>query len=258
MANFQELTGKQIESALAQAVSKQMPIAVTTRSGMGWEKFRSAFLAASGSHLILAMPVDLHGQGQTYQPADRLGLSFKCGHHKHVFSATVVDSAQHLTDDGREIAALKIVSPSKMQRIQRRAFQRVSVPEEALVRAAFWRGGREVEPQGHQDQQAVWTATVADLSAGGLQLICHGYNGPQMEAGDLIGVRLLFGVASETCFVDAQFRYAETDGDKAMMGFQFIGLAHSREGRTALQLISSKVADLQREQGRHDRHRQAS
>ena len=67
-----------------------------------------------------------------------------------------------------------------------------------------------------------------------------------LEAGDAIGVRLIFGTDGDTVYSDATFRHAEIQGDQALLGFQFIGLAQTPEGRVALQLLSSKVAEFQK------------
>ena len=76
------------------------------------------------------------------------------------------------------------------------------------------------------------------------------HRAPKHRRGDLVGVRLSFGVADESCFADAQFRHAQVDGEALMLGFQFVGLAHSRPGRAALKLITVKVAELHRLQAK--------
>ncbi len=246
MAHLQNLTVDQISQAVTGAVDKQTPITVTIRTGKSWNSFYSRFLATDDSHLLILPPTGDQGDVCDLTVADRVGVSFKFGHYKHVFSATVVGRAEHTGDDGQGVEVVQLVGPSRMQRLQRRAFQRVAVPDESLVRAAFWVGGSEVEPTGRQDEASVWTGTVGDISAGGFQMNCHNYTGPSFQVGELVGVRLMFGVGGETCFVDGQFRHAETHGEQTQMGFQFVGLGHSRQGRAALQLISAKVAEFQR------------
>ncbi|MHC4984824.1 MAG: flagellar brake protein [Planctomycetota bacterium] len=258
MANFQELNLSQIDQAVSQAVGKHIPVTVSIFDGDSWNISASQFLALSDTYLILSAPMDSSGQAASFAPADRVGINFKQGHHKHVFEATVVESFVHPDQDGQPVEALKVVAPSRMQRIQRRSFQRVDVPAGEIVRVSFWRGGKEVEPVGVTDEDVVWTGAVNNLSAGGFQVACHTYHGPQFEVGDLVGVRLSFGLAEESCFADAQFRHAQMDGEALMLGFQFMGLAHSRHGRAALKLISVKVAELQRLQAKHQRRLEAS
>jgi len=249
VANLHDLSIDQIRQVIITAVSKQTPITVSVKRDGGWENYRSSFLAMYELGLLMRPPVNEAGAGPALQLADQVGISFKQGHHKHVFLATVAGTASHVGADGEPVTALKIIGPSRMQRIQRRAFERVMVPDGELVRVAFWLGGQEVEPRSSANEQAVWTGPVNDLSAGGFQVALQDYQGPELQTGDLVGVRLMFGVANETCFADAQFRHSKTHGHGILMGFQFVGLAHSRRGRSALQLISAKVAGFYCAQG---------
>ena len=258
MANFQELNLSQIDKAVSQAVEKHIPVTVSICKNKSWDILLSRFLSVSDSHLILTTPTDSGGQAASFSPADRLGINFKQGHHKHVFEATVVESFVHQGQDGQSVEALKVVAPSRMQRIQRRSFQRVDVPSGQIVRASFWRGGKEVEPVGATEEQVIWAGAVDNLSAGGFRIACHNYTGPQLDVDDLVGVRLSFGLAEESCFADAQFRHAQVDGEALLLGFRFVGLAHSGHGRAALRLITIKVAEMQRLQAKQQRRRDAS
>ena len=65
-----------------------------------------------------------------------------------------------------------------------------------------------------------------------------------LDIGDTIGVRLIFGAGQDAVFADAQFRHLVEEGETELLGFQFLGLAHSEEGRKALKAISSKVAEF--------------
>lgn len=246
MAHLQDLTIEQINQTVEGAVEKHTPVTVTVREHNAWASYHSRLLGADGPHLLVVPPVSDHGDSRQLAPADRIGVSFKYGHYKHVFSATVVGfSSCDVGDDG-ESEVIRIVAPTRMQRLQRRAFKRAIVPADALFRAAFWLGGQDAEPGGSDDVQSVWTGAVCNISAGGFQMDCHDFGGPKLEVGDIVGVRLMFGVGGETCFADAQCRHVVDDGGATTFGFQFAGLGHDRKGREALQLISQKVAEIQR------------
>ena len=87
---------------------------------------------------------------------------------------------------------------------------------------------------------------------------CAGYTGPSLHVGDAIGVHLSFGISRERCFTDAQFRHLDVSDGMTHLGFQFVGLAQSRQGRAALQMISAKVSEFQRMQEGGRRRRFAS
>ena len=248
MATLQELDIALIDQTIASAVRRHVPVILTVHSGDRWINLHSRFLVVGDGRLLLEMPLGEDDQStHEFAPADKVGVSFKLKHYKHVFTAVVAGFAEMRTEDGVEHTALSICSPSKMQRIQRRVFLRAPVPPNRIVRATFWLGGREAEPAGGSSDRPIWFGKVANISAGGFQLRTDGYATQMIEVGESVGVRLSFGAgADETVFADAQFRHVEQGQDGVLMGFQFIGLDQTPQGQQALGLISSKVGEYQR------------
>jgi c-di-GMP-binding flagellar brake protein YcgR len=134
-----------------------------------------------------------------------------------------------------------------MHRMQRRAFLRVDVPHNRVVRVAFWLGGQDAEPTKSNPDRPVWFGRVTNLSAGGFQASCDDEGPKLLESGETVGVRISFGAADQTVRADAQFRHLIESAGKAHVGFQFVGLAQTSEGRRALQMIGSKAAQFHRE-----------
>jgi hypothetical protein len=254
MAILQQLDNRQINEVLAAAVAKTVPLTLTRRQGEGWCSLHSRLLATQGEHLLVEMPTLLHGLSiEEITPAEKLGISFKLKHHKHLFTGTVVGVQRWALPGGEDIEALCICSPTKMQRLQRRAYQRVEVPAGRIVRAAFWLGGREAEPTGGNLERPVWSGRINNISAGGFQLITGIEAMDVIDAGDTMGVRVSFGTAEEAIFADAQLRHVEIAGEQVLLGFQFVGLGQTSEGRETLALISEKVAEMQRAPAYSDR-----
>lgn len=246
MATLQDLDNRQINEAVGLAVQRQAPLTVTVRQGAAWRNFHSRFLTRRGEHILIEPPAAPEGEAAPeFQPADKLGISFKIKHHKHLFTATVVGSQRYGLPSGGESDALAVCSPTRMQRLQRRAYNRVDVPPGRIVRAAFWPGGREAEPAGASAERPVWSGQVTNLSAGGFQLVAASESAEALETGEIVGVRVSFGAAEDAVFSDAQFRHVEISGGRATMGFQFLGLGQTAEGRDALARISAKVGEFQ-------------
>jgi len=184
-------------------------------------------------------------------PADKVGLSFKLKHHKHLATATVAGIADWPVGGGLTCRAIGVCLPNKMQRLQRRAYFRADVPANRVVRAAFWLGGREAEPQGTTLTLPVWSGRVTNLSAGGFQIVCGLESVAPLECGETVGVRIAFGAGDGTVYADAQFRHVCRENDEAVMGFQFLGLAQTNEGKDALRIISRKVSEYQQAAQQH-------
>ena len=253
MAFLQNLSIEQINEAVAAAVERSVPATITIRSSAGWIKLRSRAMAAKDGYLWVKAPTtDPDGQAYPLAPADKVGLSFKLKHYKHMCLLTVAGSSKLADEQGNSPSVLRLCLPSKMQRLQRRAYVRAEVPENRVVRASFWLGGIQSEPAGTRPDRPVWSGRVVDISAGGFRFCTEGRACEYLEIDDIVGVRLVFGAGRETIFVDAQFRHAEAtsagpdqpENLKALLGFQFIGLSHSAEGREALKTISARVGEF--------------
>ncbi len=252
MATLQNLSNQQIDEVLNLAAEKQVPAAIIVRDEGEWASFRTRFVGMSRGHILLEMPAPQPGEEPgEFSPADKVGVSFKLRHHKHLFNGTVAETGTVRLDDGSVQTVLHVCSPTRMQRMQRRAFNRTDVPPNRVVRAAFWVGGLESEPAGTTPDQPVWSGRVVNISAGGLQLVCGQHLGEAVSAGDIVGVRVSFGVGEQNAYADAQLRHAQTDDDgRTHLGFQFIGLGLSPQSCEALQIIGTKANQFQRELSR--------
>jgi len=247
MAVLQELASNQIDTLIAQAGKRNIPMVITINLRNTWCNLKSRALGIRGSHLLMEIPHREDGvPPHEFVPAERIGVSFKLKHHKHIFAATVVGQERVEMEDGLEIPVLAIVMPTRMQRLQRRAYVRADVPANRVVRASFWLGGCDSEPAGATPEHPVFYGVVRNISAGGFQLETDAAYAENLEPGETVGMRLVFGTGGETIYADAQFRHAETTANKALMGFQFLGLTETPEGRVVLQVISAKVAEFQR------------
>lgn len=252
MPVLQELSSGQIDEIIQAASDKQVPAILTISARDSWANLHSRILCIDGQHLLLERP---GGQDNAapheFVPAERIGVSFKLKHHKHVFTSVLAVQQMYELPDGTEIPALAVVLPVRMQKLQRRAFLRADVPPNRIVRGSFWLGGCNSEPSGTSEAQPVWSGRVTNISAGGFQLMVDAPVADGLEAGDTVGVRLIFGTSGEAIYADAQFRHAEINTDKAMLGFQFVGLTETPEGRVALQVLTTKVAEYDRMNNRN-------
>ncbi len=247
MPVLQELSAKQIDEVIRTATERTIPTIITISTDDSWMNLHSRVLAVRGAHLLLELPGLEAGQPpHEFAPAERIGVSLKLKHHKHIFAGTVVGQERLSLEDGTEVPVLAVVMPTRMQRLQRRAFIRADVPDNRIVRASFWLGGCNAEPAGTSPEHLVWSGRVINLSAGGFQVNTELRAADGLEVGHTVGVRLIFGTEGQTIYADAQFRHLEFKEGHALMGFQFIGLTETQEGRVVLQILSGKVSDFQR------------
>jgi len=241
---MQELDIRQIDNAVGDAVEKSIPLTVTFESG-GWVNLRSRFLAVDGDHLVVEMPVGLVGTTPRLAPAQKVDLSFKLKHHKYLTQVRIAGYTHRTGDNNIESEALSLCLPMHMQRIQRRSYSRVSVPIGKVIRVSVWPGGKNCEPTGPSGA-SVWSGTLMDFSAGGFRIVIPADDSFSLQEGDSAGVRIAFENARESIYSDAEFRRCDTVGKNLSLGFQFVGLAHTLEGRNILRTISQKMSQIMR------------
>lgn len=260
MAMLQNLDEAQIQQTLLEAAQKHVPVTLTVRGEQGWRNLHSRVLSVKDSRLLLETPMQEDACGpHEFVPGESVGISLKLRHYKHVFSCEHMGMISLALNAALTVSALKLAMPAQMQRLQRRAFERADVPPNRIVRASLWLGGRSAEPSGQAPHKPVWFGHVQNISAGGFQVAMDCDLSGQMEEGDLVGVRLAFGAsAGETVYTDAQFRHRASDDNGSLLGFQFVGIAQSPEGRASLQLISDKVGEFQHAQDMSSRQHEHS
>jgi c-di-GMP-binding flagellar brake protein YcgR len=248
MAKLQEMTQEQITDALRAATQRQVPVTVTLKRDNAWASCHTRLLAIKDPHVLLGELL-VHDDEEMPQiaPADKVGLSFKLKHYKHIFTVTAVgtETLEGGPDDPGQ--AISVCWPNRMHRLQRRAFIRAEIPQGRVVRASFWVGGRDNEPTQAEPERPVWSGRLSNISAGGFQVISADDDVWDLAPGETVGVRLAFEAGSESIYADAQFRRVDRAEGQVLLGFQFVGLAQDRKGRQALQYLSGKVAEFHRQ-----------
>jgi hypothetical protein len=247
---MQDLSTQQIDQSIHDAVEKHIPLSISIQPD-GWVNLHSRFIATQDEHVLVELPVLPDGTPHEFVPAEKIGISYKLKHHKYLGSVRVAGVAQYRLEEGTVIPTLALCFPMHMQRLQRRSFARVAVPDGRIVRVSFWPGGRENEPTG-PSETPVWSGKVMDLSAGGFQAKLNTDQPPALDIGDTVGVRIAFGPGESSIYSDAQFRHITSgqDDGEPCVGFQFVGLVHSENGWATLKVISDKMNEFSRGQGR--------
>ena len=247
MPPVRKLSTVEINRAVAGAVDRRVPVTVSVRTDQGWENLYSRFLDQTDEHVLLEMPrAEDAAEVRTFQEADRLGISFKFKHHKHVFTGTVAGTGTHSVG-GRDVPVLRVCLPTQMHCLQRRVFTRVDVPAGRIVRASFWSGTLATEPTVDTVEAPVWSGQVINLSAGGVQVRCDHSAAGALELGESVGMHLSFELGKEAVSTEAQFRHVEAAKDGVLLGFQFLGLEQTAEGRETVKHIGHWVGEFQRD-----------
>jgi hypothetical protein len=227
------------DEIIAEAAAKQTPFVLTRRGPSGWVVAKSRFrgVRETDRHLLIEYPP---GAGSHTWPkpvaGELLGVAFRRGHKKCLFSTVVVDGNALI---GEATTGVVVRWPSELQELQRRVYQRACPPSGRRMKV-------HVRPAGAPpDQPPALTGTIENLSAGGMGLRYEGEPDLDLEQ----GVHLEFALERRTAEVrvDATLRHCQAaDEGSWSLGFQFAGMEATREGQELLARIARTVTDFQR------------
>jgi hypothetical protein len=174
-----------------------------------------------------------------------LGLSFRHGHYKCMFSTTVAGALRIALSADLRVDALLIRRPDTIQQLQRRAFNRVAVPRGTLIPADLSPiADRPDAPR--PSNAAGLCGYVSDLSAGGVRLRLAALPGWSPGVGDAfrIVIRLPRRAPIE---LTGLYRHCHLDpAGEVHWGFQTCGPDPSGRGRETLTSIHDLVQSLAR------------
>ena len=246
MSIVQELTRRQIRSGLAEAIRRRVPASLTCRSGQAWYNMHTEVLRLSPQGLFLAWPEECGADAADISPGLDVCLTFKIKHHKHIVNTTVEAVGRSDLDGEGAAHVIRVAYPERMQRVQRRAYQRTGVPADRSVLATFWHP-EETDAESPPSRGLSWEGWLTDLSAGGFQVRLAAHGAPVIENGEVVRVRIDLGQDYRPIVADARFRH-ELDERPGVIhqGFQFVGLNETEQGRDMLARVADAVVEFSR------------
>ena len=228
------VVGKETQNLLHTALMKKMPLAITKKQGEDWEMYKSHIISIQGHRMVISMPEAR--EGQVPMDADKgqeLALSFKKGYNKCLFTSRIISSGRTETDPGKFTETLMIYIPEQVEKIQRRVYERTMVPEGDLISVNFWPVN---------DSKNRYTGELTDLSGGGVGVNVKKEVIPTIESEQHCTVQFVPLPGHEPIMATAIYRHiSEPEDTIRKIGFQFIGLETSEQGRMILRRIGRVV-----------------
>lgn len=231
-------TDKRSRDVLADSITREAQITLTHRFHEGWRQFKSAFVQGGQTgELILVQAPLMDAEDVVGLPpvGSTIGVNFRAGHKKCMFQTVRMPDADNT---GRTMA---IRWPQDLQQMQRRAYERSLPPSGTIVSVKFFHKAPPDQARARDSRYG----ELEDLSAGGIRV----------NASDAAGLTVghtfecIFaprgGVAPVCCEVILRHREAAEKG-RASLGFQFVGLETSPEGRETLARLGRIAAEYQR------------
>jgi len=252
MSAMQLIAHQQLQRVVDESVAQERPVVLTHHGEAGWRTFKAAFVAARSGPSGLAIRVRPSREGDdpvNIRSGDTLGVTFRVGHKKCMFT-TLVESAARLTTDG----VLVVRAPDRLQQLQRRVFERAKPPGQAVVPVRIW---QETASNLPVEARTIRHGQLEDMSVGGMRV--------KVACAEDFGIgavyRCVFSPRSgkPSIIVDALVRHHEaaTHG-RASIGFQFVGLETSADGQRMMDRLAQTVTHFQRARSQTRRRRPLS
>ncbi len=245
MSGTHVLAADQQEHLLRESVRRHRYAVLTHYGDSGWRLYKGKFAPATSSggvHLSFPWPVDdseapLPGTGAS------IGCTFRVGHKKCMFESIV----SHMEERAEE-ASVILRWPSQVEQLQRRVFERCKPPDHSAIAVRFW---RDDGPGSHESGlRDVRNGQLEDISAGGLRVKVA--RAKDLQDGAVFRCSFAAKPGKPPFLVDAVLRHrTSADQSRASLGFQFIGLEATAEGRRTLDRLARLVSHFQR--GGHQR-----
>ncbi len=231
----------QCSDILREAVCRRLHLTLTYRGPAGWRCYKGIFAQAAVGEAILRACIKIDNGPEGYglpRAGSALGASFRFGHKKCMFASTL-----RSVREANEGLIVTLDAPTRLSHLQRRVFERVTLPPDAAIAVRFWHEHDDAKPPQERD---IRYAQLEDLSAGGLRMRGSKVGDLQLHS----TFRCAFSLQSNspTFVLDAVLMHREEVGNgRASLGFHFIGLEATQQGQHDLERLARAVHYLQRQ-----------
>jgi len=241
MSATEATTEEQRDEILADSINRRLRVMVTHHLPEGWRTYKSSFLSGtrlSGTILLKVLVPENTPDSTLPQAGGPCGVTFRLGHKKCMFS-TVVRSG--VSENGALLVTVNW--PENLEQLQRRAYERVAPPRDTVVAVRFW--PEEPDSNAVENGRNIRHGQLEDVSASGMRV-------KTSDLGDIeVGrtYRCVFAPqpGAPVVIADAVLRHREAaDHGRASLGFHFVGLEVTPEGRKLLDRIARIVIQFQR------------
>jgi len=247
---------------LHESARRGTQVVVSHHDARGWQILRSRFVACDpdGRRLILSPLMPEKGSTPAeLAPGSMLGVTFRHGHKKCMFSTALQRLADHDGGDGLTRSAVWVGWPDHVQQLQRRVYYRVPPPPGTTihVRIRVQPGpppgqalDRSADPSADRAPDRALQGVVENFSAGGMRV--QTTSPGRLAEGAAVVVSFALRNERPVFELDAVCRHSsETGPGPTAVGLQFVGLEASEKGRETLIALARVVTEFHRVRARH-------
>ena len=216
---------------------------MTFMSKSRWISTRISFVGVNDHNLQIRIAPE-HGRIPAEITIDQpVGISMNRGVEVYMFEVPVVGYEAAVNDGKGGILVLKM--PENIEKMQRRAFTRVHVPDGMNVKVLCWHRGY-IDANSQPPMEHYWQGDLVDLSAGGMQVRVNKDQGLNFKQSQIVGLQFTPMPYQKPIIIEGQVRRV-SGGEMGctMVGVEFLGIESAGEGREKLYRIIDTVSDYE-------------
>lgn len=247
MSAMQTVANEHRDRILASVAENSSYAVISYHGPAGWRSYKCRFhsVTPDGNEVSLLaenMPAGDHGSPQ---PGEVVGVSFRLGHKKCMFSAVLL-GVDHPRD-----TVVRLRCTGQLRQLQRRVYERAIPPRDVVVPVRFWHLVATGQSAGNGRNTR--HGQLENISAGGMRIQTRSFHQPAIESTHRCILTPRPG--APTLIVDAVLRHYDlVANERASLGFQFVGLESTFEGQQLLQSIVQIVNRFRRARVRGERN----
>ncbi len=243
-----QMTKIEFREILKKAADEQITAVMSHLCKGKWHMTKVAITALTPNALHVDVSISENHRSGSIRIDQPVGMSVEAGSSKYIFETTVTGMESSVNDAGEGKIILNL--PDRVEKMQRRADARASVPDSLNVKVLFWHRGYADETIA-MPMENYWQGSLIDISAVGLRMAVDLDQEPNFRTGQFIDLQFTPMPYEKPLHLEGQVRHvAKTDdGQSVSLGIQVIGLEATRMGRQKLQRMHNIVADYQKAGG---------
>jgi len=249
------LKPEELRDVLARAVKEKLTAVISHLTRGKWHTTEVSLCTLTTHTLHVETVGGENASAVNLEINQPVGICIQQDFNRYIFETVVAGFEVSVNQArGRRIV---LDLPNRMDRMQRRAYSRIPVPESLNVRVLFWHRGYTDESR-QVPLENYWQGRLLNISAGGIQIAVDREQGPNFKIGQLVGLQFTPMSYQKPIHVEGQVRHIaqEAGGQGLCVGVEFIGLEASGQGRQKLRRIIKTVNDYEKKNRR--RHKRTA
>lgn len=254
MSHSEVLNTQELRDVLEFAVQDRVQAVMSHLSKGKWQTTKVNFVAAGDNTINIELDTEGNTQSISIQVDQPVGMTFRGEHSRYLFETIITgfDNEVNSHASGQVVVA----TPEKIEKMQRRAEFRATIPQSLKVKVLFWHRGYNND-ETSVPEESYWQGKLIDLSSGGVQIGVKMDQEPNFNVGQLIGLQFTPMPFQKPIQVEAQIKHIARTADEngICLGVQFVGLEATANGRLTLQRIVGIANTYHKKNQNRDPHK---